>query len=112
MATTGSTERVTATHAVPGDPIPAANRPPVQAAAPGVPNGSVKGGGGAAGRPGGSPAVPTAPVTPVAIRYRASSVARSLAAVRGFHRFLVRERLAGSDPSHDLGTPKVPSSLP
>jgi integrase/recombinase XerD len=50
--------------------------------------------------------------TPVGTRYRASSVARSLAAVRGFHRFLVRERLAGSDPSHDLGTPKVPSSLP
>jgi integrase/recombinase XerD len=49
---------------------------------------------------------------PVGTRYRASSVARSLAAVRGFHRFLVRERLAGSDPSHDLGTPKVPSSLP
>jgi integrase/recombinase XerD len=51
-------------------------------------------------------------VTPVGTRYRASSVARCLAAVRGFHRFLVRERLAGSDPSHDLGTPKVPSSLP
>jgi len=50
--------------------------------------------------------------TPVGTHYRASSVARSLAAVRGFHRFLVRERLAGSDPSHDLGTPKVPSSLP
>ena len=50
--------------------------------------------------------------TPLGTRYRASSVARSLAAVRGFHRFLVRERLAGSDPSHDLGTPKVPSPLP
>ncbi len=50
--------------------------------------------------------------TPVGTRYRASSVARSLAAVRGFHRFLVRERLAGSDPSLDLGAPKVPSSLP
>ncbi len=50
--------------------------------------------------------------TRVGTRYRASSVARSLAAVRGLHRFLVRERLAGSDPSHDLGTPKVPSSLP
>src|SRR6266511_6318976 len=33
--------------------------------------------------------------TPVGTRYRASSIARSLAAVRGFHRFLVRERLAG-----------------
>jgi integrase/recombinase XerD len=50
--------------------------------------------------------------TPVGTRYRASSIARSLAAVRGFHRFLVRERLAGADPSHDLGTPKVPSALP
>lgn len=50
--------------------------------------------------------------TPVGTRYRASSIARSLAAVRGFHRFLVRERLAGADPSHDLGTPRVPSSLP
>src|SRR6266536_1877023 len=50
--------------------------------------------------------------TRVGTRYRASSVARSLAAVRGFHRFLVRERLAGSDPSHDLGSPKVPSPLP
>jgi integrase/recombinase XerD len=39
-------------------------------------------------------------------------VARALAAVRGFHRFLVRERLAGADPSRDLGTPKVPASLP
>ncbi|HKE99893.1 MAG TPA: site-specific tyrosine recombinase XerD [Actinomycetes bacterium] len=44
--------------------------------------------------------------------YRASSVARGLAAVRGFHRFLVRERLAGSDPSRQLGSPKIPSTLP
>jgi integrase/recombinase XerD len=50
--------------------------------------------------------------TPVGTHYRASSIARSMAAVRGFHRFLVRERLAGADPSHDLGTPKVPSALP
>jgi len=50
--------------------------------------------------------------TPVGTRYRASTVARSLAAVRGFHRFLLRERLAGADPSRDLGTPKVPASLP
>src|SRR5512132_3873080 len=50
--------------------------------------------------------------TPVGTRYRASSVARTLAAVRGFHRFLGRERLAGADPSRDLGTPKVPASLP
>jgi integrase/recombinase XerD len=50
--------------------------------------------------------------TPEGTPYRASSVARALAAVRGFHRFLVRERLAGTDPSRDLGTPKVPASLP
>ncbi len=53
-----------------------------------------------------------AAVTPVGTRYQASSVARSLAAVRGFHRFLVREHLAGADPSVDLGTPKVPAALP
>ena len=50
--------------------------------------------------------------TPTGTGYRASSIARSLAAVRGFHRFLVRERLAGADPSRDLGTPKVPATLP
>ena len=50
--------------------------------------------------------------TPVGTRYRASSVARSMAAVRGFHRFLVRERLAGTDPSRDLDSPKVPAGLP
>src|ERR671936_761093 len=50
--------------------------------------------------------------TPGGTRYRASSVARSLAAVRGFHRFLVRERLAAGDPSRDLGSPRVPLSLP
>jgi integrase/recombinase XerD len=44
--------------------------------------------------------------------YRASSIARGLASVRGFHRFLVREQLAGSDPSRQLGAPKVPLSLP
>ena len=50
--------------------------------------------------------------TPLGTRYRASSVARTLAAVRGLHRFLVRERLAGDDPSRDLGSPKVPATLP
>jgi integrase/recombinase XerD len=50
--------------------------------------------------------------TPLGTRYRASSVARSLAAVRGLHRFLVRERLAGDDPCRDLGSPKVPATLP
>ena len=32
--------------------------------------------------------------------------------MRGFHRFLVAERLAGSDPSRQLGSPKVPAALP
>jgi integrase/recombinase XerD len=50
--------------------------------------------------------------TPTGGRYRASSVARNLAAVRGFHRFLVREHLAAADPSRDLDSPKVPASLP
>jgi integrase/recombinase XerD len=53
-----------------------------------------------------------AALTPVGSRYQASSVARSLAAVRGFHRFLVREQLAGADPSAELGTPKRPVALP
>jgi integrase/recombinase XerD len=46
------------------------------------------------------------------VAYRASSVARGLASVRGFHRFLVAEELAGSDPSRRLGSPKVPATLP
>ncbi len=50
--------------------------------------------------------------TPQGTPYRAASVARSLAAVRGLHRFLVREHLAGADPARDLGAPKVPASLP
>jgi integrase/recombinase XerD len=50
--------------------------------------------------------------TPAGTPYRPASIARNLAAVRGFHRFLVRERLAGADPSRDLGTPKVPATLP
>jgi len=53
-----------------------------------------------------------AATTPDGGRYQPSSVARSLAAVRGFHRFLVREQLAGADPSADLGTPKLPVALP
>ena len=45
-------------------------------------------------------------------RYRASSVARALSAVRNFHRFLVREGEAGTDPSEGLIRPKVPRGLP
>lgn len=45
-------------------------------------------------------------------RYRASSVARSLAAVRSLHRFLVREGRAGFDPAEGVVRPKVPRNLP
>lgn len=45
-------------------------------------------------------------------RYLASSVARSLAAVRSFHRFLVREGDAVIDPAELVVRPKVPRNLP
>jgi integrase/recombinase XerD len=45
-------------------------------------------------------------------RYAASSVARAVAAVRTFHRFLVREAGAGVDPSAGVSRPKVPRRLP
>jgi integrase/recombinase XerD len=45
-------------------------------------------------------------------RYRASSVARSLAAVRNFHRFLVRDGEADEDPAAGVIRPKVPRTLP
>jgi len=44
--------------------------------------------------------------------YRASSVARSLAAVRTFHAFLLREGEAATDPSEGVVRPKVPRNLP
>jgi integrase/recombinase XerD len=50
--------------------------------------------------------------TPSGQPLAASSVARGLSSVRGFHRFLVRERLAGSDPAKALGTPRIPLTLP
>jgi len=45
-------------------------------------------------------------------RYRASSVARALAAVRSFHRFLVREGDTEADPAAGIERPKVPRNLP
>jgi len=45
-------------------------------------------------------------------RYRLSSVARSLAAVRMFHVFLLREGEARTDPSEGVVRPKVPRTLP
>ena len=42
----------------------------------------------------------------------AASVARSLAAVRGLHRFRLEEGWAKSDPTADLTPPKLPRRLP
>jgi integrase/recombinase XerD len=44
--------------------------------------------------------------------YRPSSVARALAAVRSFHRFLVREGDTSDDPAEGVARPKVPRNLP
>jgi integrase/recombinase XerD len=41
-----------------------------------------------------------------------SSVARALVAVRSLHRFCVDEGQAGSDPTDDVDTPRVPQGLP
>jgi integrase/recombinase XerD len=45
-------------------------------------------------------------------RYRASSVARALAVVRGLHAFLLREGDVEADPSEGVARPKVPKNLP
>jgi integrase/recombinase XerD len=45
-------------------------------------------------------------------KYRASSVARALAAVRSFHRFLVLEGDADADPAEGVARPRVPRTLP
>lgn len=42
----------------------------------------------------------------------ASSICRSLAAIRMFHRFLARERLAKEDPTHLVETPKTWKRVP
>lgn len=42
----------------------------------------------------------------------ASSAARAASAVRGLHRFAVREGLAGADPSRDVRPPTPPRRLP
>jgi integrase/recombinase XerD len=44
--------------------------------------------------------------------YRASSVARALAAVRSFHRFLVLEGDTDADPAEGVARPRVPRTLP
>ena len=44
--------------------------------------------------------------------YAPSSIARAVAAVRSFHRFCVEEGLVRSDPSEDIGGPRVPQGIP
>jgi integrase/recombinase XerD len=44
--------------------------------------------------------------------YRPSSVARTLAAIRSFHKFLVREGDSPADPAEGVSRPKVPRNLP
>jgi len=44
--------------------------------------------------------------------YRATSLVRALSAVRSFHRYLLREQAAASDPSVSVVRPRLPRSLP
>ena len=44
--------------------------------------------------------------------YQASSVARTLSAVRSFHRFLLREGVTDLDPAAGVPQPRLPRSLP
>ena len=44
--------------------------------------------------------------------YAASSVKRRMSAVRGFHKFLIREGYTAKDPTAILVMPKIPSKLP
>lgn len=44
--------------------------------------------------------------------YGAASVARMLVSLRSFHRFLVREGAADTDPTAKMGSPKRPRSIP
>jgi len=41
-----------------------------------------------------------------------SSTARAIASVRSFHRFCAREGYLPSDPTEDVGAPRVPQSIP
>lgn len=50
--------------------------------------------------------------TPRGTPYAPATVARTLVAVRGLHRFLVREGLAHDDPSKELAAPQQHRSLP
>ncbi len=45
-------------------------------------------------------------------RFAPSSIARAVVAVRSFHRFCVEEGDSGSDPSEEVGAPRVPQGIP
>ncbi|MGH9031843.1 MAG: site-specific tyrosine recombinase XerD [Acidimicrobiia bacterium] len=45
-------------------------------------------------------------------RFAPSSIARSLVAVRSFHRFCVDEGFGSADPSEEIGAPRVPQGIP
>jgi integrase/recombinase XerD len=45
-------------------------------------------------------------------RYKESSIARAVAAVRSFHRFCVEEGLLATDPAEEVGGPRVPQGIP
>jgi integrase/recombinase XerD len=45
-------------------------------------------------------------------KYAAASIARAVAAVHSFHRFCLEEGLQSSDPSEDIGAPRVPQGIP
>ena len=45
-------------------------------------------------------------------RFAPSSIARSLVAVRSFHRFCVDEGFVGADPSEEVRAPRVPQGIP
>jgi integrase/recombinase XerD len=45
-------------------------------------------------------------------RYSSATAARVLAAVRGFHRFLVKEHDVEGNPAEPVGSPRIPRSLP
>ncbi|WP_368070191.1 site-specific tyrosine recombinase XerD [Nitriliruptor sp.] len=50
--------------------------------------------------------------TPTGRPYATSSIARTIVAVRGFHRFLAEEGLTDVDASASVATPRSPRSLP
>ena len=57
-------------------------------------------------------ALSESPARPDGEPYRASSVARSLAAIRSFHRFLLGEGESDRDPADAAVRPRVPRTLP